>query len=99
MRLADKVAIITGSAGGMGKLAAELFASEGASVVVTDIAEKEAKKRLEPFGTPRAPPSSSKRTLRSRTRLNVWLRLLSIPLDRWTFSITMPVSCQQRTRA
>ncbi|GAC1345880.1 MAG: 3-oxoacyl-ACP reductase [Ktedonobacteraceae bacterium] len=37
MRLADKVAIITGSAGGMGKLAAEMFASEGASVVVTDI--------------------------------------------------------------
>lgn len=41
MRLADKVAIITGSASGMGKYAAELFASEGAGVVVTDIAEKE----------------------------------------------------------
>jgi len=41
MRLADKVAIITGSAGGMGKAAAELFAKEGASVVVTDIATRE----------------------------------------------------------
>ncbi len=41
MRLADKVAIITGSAGGMGRAAAELFASEGASVVVTDVAVKE----------------------------------------------------------
>jgi NAD(P)-dependent dehydrogenase (short-subunit alcohol dehydrogenase family) len=41
MRLADKVAIITGSAGGMGRAAAELFASEGASIVVTDVAEKE----------------------------------------------------------
>src|SRR6266704_1587595 len=41
MRLADKVAIITGSASGMGRYAAELFASEGASVVITDIAEKE----------------------------------------------------------
>src|SRR5713226_7419122 len=41
MRLKDKVAIITGSAGGMGKLAAELFAREGASVVVTDIAVQE----------------------------------------------------------
>src|SRR5437016_3710769 len=41
MRLAYKVAIITGSAGGMGKLAAEVFAREGASIVVTDIAAKE----------------------------------------------------------
>src|SRR5438876_12161259 len=41
MRLADKVAIITGAASGMGRYAAELFASEGASVVITDIAEKE----------------------------------------------------------
>ncbi len=41
MRLADKVAIITGSAGGMGRAAAELFAGEGASVVVTDVAMKE----------------------------------------------------------
>src|SRR5579875_3326836 len=37
MRLSNKVAIITGSASGMGKAAAELFAREGASVVVTDI--------------------------------------------------------------
>jgi NAD(P)-dependent dehydrogenase (short-subunit alcohol dehydrogenase family) len=40
MRLANKVAIITGSASGMGQAAAELFASEGASVVVTDINAK-----------------------------------------------------------
>jgi len=44
MRLADKVALITGSAGGMGKLAAEVFAREGASIVVTDIMEKEGEK-------------------------------------------------------
>ncbi|HJT56178.1 MAG TPA: glucose 1-dehydrogenase [Ktedonobacteraceae bacterium] len=37
MRLSNKVAIITGSANGMGRAAAELFAREGASVVVTDI--------------------------------------------------------------
>ncbi len=37
MRLANKVALITGSAGGMGQAAAELFASEGASIVVTDV--------------------------------------------------------------
>jgi NAD(P)-dependent dehydrogenase (short-subunit alcohol dehydrogenase family) len=38
MRLKDKVALITGSAGGMGQAAADLFAREGACVVVTDIA-------------------------------------------------------------
>lgn len=41
MRLAGKVALITGSAGGMGKLAARVFASEGASIVVADVMEKE----------------------------------------------------------
>jgi NAD(P)-dependent dehydrogenase (short-subunit alcohol dehydrogenase family) len=39
MRLENKVAIITGSASGMGQAAALLFASEGARVVVTDINE------------------------------------------------------------
>src|SRR5690348_607863 len=43
MRLAEKVAIITGSASGMGQLAAEMFAHEGASVVITDIAQQEGK--------------------------------------------------------
>lgn len=37
MRLKDKVAIVTGAASGMGKAIAELYAKEGASVVVSDI--------------------------------------------------------------
>ena len=36
-RLDDKVAIITGGANGMGRLACERFAAEGAKVVVADL--------------------------------------------------------------
>jgi NAD(P)-dependent dehydrogenase (short-subunit alcohol dehydrogenase family) len=35
-RLHDKVALITGAGGGIGRVAAELFAAEGASVMVAD---------------------------------------------------------------
>jgi NAD(P)-dependent dehydrogenase (short-subunit alcohol dehydrogenase family) len=37
MRLDGKVALITGGGSGMGKVASELFASEGARVVLTDV--------------------------------------------------------------
>lgn len=36
-RLADKIAIITGAAGGIGRATAELFVAEGARVVLTDV--------------------------------------------------------------
>jgi len=38
-RLAGKVALITGAGSGMGRAAAELFAGEGARVVVTDVVD------------------------------------------------------------
>ncbi|MGD2141450.1 MAG: glucose 1-dehydrogenase [Burkholderiales bacterium] len=44
MRLKDKVALITGAASGMGESAAQVFAREGAKVVVADILEDEGNK-------------------------------------------------------
>ncbi|HXJ62590.1 MAG TPA: glucose 1-dehydrogenase [Actinomycetota bacterium] len=41
MRLEGRVVVITGAAGGMGKVAAELFASEGARVVVADVLDEQ----------------------------------------------------------
>jgi NAD(P)-dependent dehydrogenase (short-subunit alcohol dehydrogenase family) len=39
MRLQDKVAIITGGGGGMGRVAAQMFAAEGARIVVAEFSE------------------------------------------------------------
>ncbi|HEY1353386.1 MAG TPA: glucose 1-dehydrogenase [Ktedonobacteraceae bacterium] len=53
MRLENKVAVITGSASGMGQVAAEIFAREGARVVVGDIAAlagEETVHRIRSFG-------------------------------------------------
>lgn len=41
MRLKDKVAIISGAANGLGASTAQLFATEGAIVIVTDVATEE----------------------------------------------------------
>jgi len=47
MRLKDKVCIITGGASGMGKVASQLFAKEGARVVASDIQEAAGKETVE----------------------------------------------------
>jgi NAD(P)-dependent dehydrogenase (short-subunit alcohol dehydrogenase family) len=40
VRLQDKVTIITGAGGGMGRTAARMFAAEGARVVCVDVTEE-----------------------------------------------------------
>jgi NAD(P)-dependent dehydrogenase (short-subunit alcohol dehydrogenase family) len=46
MRLTDKTALITGAAGGMGRLAAQIFAREGAQVVAADVSEPALRKTV-----------------------------------------------------
>ena len=47
MRLAGKVALITGGASGMGQSEAVIFAREGARVMVADVLEFEARQVVE----------------------------------------------------
>ncbi|MFT3866520.1 MAG: SDR family NAD(P)-dependent oxidoreductase [Solirubrobacterales bacterium] len=46
MRLAGKVAMITGAGSGLGRVSSRLFAREGARVVITDLSEKRAQETL-----------------------------------------------------
>ncbi len=50
MRLAGKVAIVTGAASGMGTATARLFAREGAQVVIADVLEEEGRKLADEIG-------------------------------------------------
>jgi NAD(P)-dependent dehydrogenase (short-subunit alcohol dehydrogenase family) len=51
MRLASKVAIISGAASGMGAITARLFAKEGAKVVIADQLENEGRAVADSIGT------------------------------------------------
>lgn len=49
MKLKDKIAIVTGGAGGIGKKITEVFLAEGASVNIFDINEAEGEKTISEF--------------------------------------------------
>jgi hypothetical protein len=50
MRLADKIAIISGAASGMGAATARMFAREGAKVVIGDVLEHEGRQVADAIG-------------------------------------------------
>ncbi|MGI9323180.1 MAG: SDR family NAD(P)-dependent oxidoreductase, partial [Pseudomonadales bacterium] len=52
-RLKNKVAIITGGAGGIGKAAGALFAAEGADVLLVDLDEKALQQACDEIGSNR----------------------------------------------
>ncbi|MFA7305875.1 MAG: glucose 1-dehydrogenase [Hyphomicrobium sp.] len=54
MRLKDKVAVVTGAASGFGRGIAELFAAEGAKVVIADVNGEAAMALANEIGTDRA---------------------------------------------
>lgn len=49
-RIADRVAIVTGGASGIGKATAEVFAQEGAKVVIGDLSDSEGEKIAKDIG-------------------------------------------------
>lgn len=51
MRLADKTAVITGGAGGIGRAAARLFAEEGANVLIADLSEEALTEAVDDIGS------------------------------------------------
>jgi NAD(P)-dependent dehydrogenase (short-subunit alcohol dehydrogenase family) len=64
-RLSDKVAIITGGAGGIGRAAGRLFCAEGANVLLVDVSEAALKDAAKEIGSNRVSYCAGSATRRS----------------------------------
>ena len=97
MRFKDRVAIVTGGARGIGAATAQLFASEGARVVVSDLDEAPAREVAEPIGglaiacdvsSRDAVESMVARTVQELGRLDILVTCAGIIRDNLLFKMT-----------
>src|SRR2546421_9620414 len=89
MRLAGKVAIISGAASGMGAATARMFAREGAKVVIADVLEQEGRQVADAIG------ASARFEPLDVTKEESWAAVVAPPLDISASSTcwsTMPAS-------
>jgi NAD(P)-dependent dehydrogenase (short-subunit alcohol dehydrogenase family) len=70
VKLKDKVAVVTGSARGIGRAIAEAMAREGARVVITDRDGEEARKTAQRIGEGPGPPIQPLASRESRANKN-----------------------------
>ena len=97
MRFKDRVALVTGGARGIGAATAQLFASEGARVVVSDLDEAPAREVAEPIGglaiacdvsSRDAVESMVARTVQELGRLDILVTCAGIIRDNLLFKMT-----------
>lgn len=86
MRLGNKVALIIGAGSGIGRATAELFAQEGAKVVVADYDAETPQHTLRSIKQDGVKPSSFRQTFQMPLMQSAWCRPQSRPMAGSIFS-------------